>query len=105
MIDSDRPFDLIRIAEVLARHEVAYVTIGGVCGLLHGAVDYLTRDVDVLARSDERTGGGRQPRCRSSEHLCERASRPTTWSATRNGKRLLDESTFSSLRPARMRRC
>jgi hypothetical protein len=50
---SDRPFDLTRIAEVLERHKVLYVTIGGACGLLHGAADYLTRDVDVMARSDE----------------------------------------------------
>ena len=45
-------FDLDRIAEVLARHQVRYVTIGGACGLFHGVVDYLTKDVDVLVRAD-----------------------------------------------------
>jgi hypothetical protein len=49
----DRPFDLTRIAEVLERHKVLYVTIGGACGLLHGATEYLTMDVDVMTRSDE----------------------------------------------------
>jgi hypothetical protein len=49
----DVPFDLARIAEVLEHHGVLYVTIGGACGLLHGAREYLTMDVDVLARSDE----------------------------------------------------
>ena len=50
---AERPFDLTRIAEVLERHGVLYVTIGGACGLLHGATEYLTKDVDVMARSDE----------------------------------------------------
>ena len=49
----ERPFDLVRIAEVLDRYGVLYVTIGGACGLLYGATEYLTQDVDVLARSDE----------------------------------------------------
>lgn len=49
----ERPFDLVRIAQALERHGVLYVTIGGACGLLHGATEYLTQDVDVLARSDE----------------------------------------------------
>jgi hypothetical protein len=47
------PFDLARIAEVLDRHAVRYVTIGGASGMLHGVVDYLTRDVDVLIRDDQ----------------------------------------------------
>jgi hypothetical protein len=50
---ADPPFDLVRIAEVLERHGVLYVTIGGACGLLHGASEYLTKDVDVMARSDQ----------------------------------------------------
>ena len=29
------------------------MTIGGARGLLHGATEYLTKDVDVMARSDE----------------------------------------------------
>ena len=45
-------FDLDRIAEVLARHQVRYVTIGGACVLFHGVVSYLTKDVDVLVRAD-----------------------------------------------------
>ena len=48
----ERPFDLVGIAEVLERHGVLHVTIGGACGLLHGATEYLTQGVDVLARSD-----------------------------------------------------
>ena len=53
MTPQEVPFDLTRIAEVLERHGVLYVTIGGACGLLHGATEYLTMDVDVLARSDD----------------------------------------------------
>ena len=51
--DDEQPFDLSRIAEVFLRHGVRYVAIGGVSGLLHGAVEYLTVDVDVLVRSDQ----------------------------------------------------
>ena len=53
MTDEEHPFDLSWIAEVFLRHGVRYVAIGGVSGLLHGAVEYLTRDVDVLVRSDQ----------------------------------------------------
>ena len=43
-------FDLARIVEVFNRHGVAYVAIGGVSGMLHGAIDYVTQDVDMLVR-------------------------------------------------------
>jgi hypothetical protein len=45
-------FDLDRIVEALAVHDVIYVVIGGTSGLLHGVVEHVTRDVDVLIRSD-----------------------------------------------------
>jgi hypothetical protein len=47
----EQPFDLERIAEALHRHGVAYLTIGGISGMLHGAVDYVTQDVDILVRA------------------------------------------------------
>lgn len=50
--DSSLPFDLDRIAEVLSRHGVRYVTIGGASGMLHGVIEYATKDVDVLVRAD-----------------------------------------------------
>ena len=37
------PFDLVRIGEVLASHEVQYLLIGGISGMLHGMVDYRTQ--------------------------------------------------------------
>jgi hypothetical protein len=46
------PFDLDRIVDSLGAHDVTYVVIGGTSGLLHGAVEHVTRDVDVLIRSD-----------------------------------------------------
>lgn len=50
--DSQRPaFDLPRIVEVFKRHGVAYLAIGGVSGLLHGVVHYVTQDVDMMVRS------------------------------------------------------
>lgn len=46
------PFDLGRIVDALAAHDVTYVVIGGTSALLHGALEHVTRDVDVLIRSD-----------------------------------------------------
>ena len=46
------PFDLMRIGEVLASHEVQYLLIGGISGMLHGMVDYRTQDVDLLIESN-----------------------------------------------------
>ena len=48
---AEQPFDLDRIAEAFHRHGVAYLTIGGISGMLHGAVEYVTQDVDVLVRA------------------------------------------------------
>ena len=48
--DDSQPFDLPRIVEVFNRHGVAYVAIGGVSGMLHGATHYVTQDVDVMVR-------------------------------------------------------
>jgi hypothetical protein len=45
------PFDLGRIVEVFNRHGISYVAIGGVSGLLHGAVEHVTQDVDVMVAS------------------------------------------------------
>lgn len=42
------PLDLSRIVEVLERHGVAYVIVGGVAGRLHGA-SRVTFDLDVVA--------------------------------------------------------
>lgn len=44
------PFDLVRVIEVVARHGVLYVLNGGVSGMLHGMVDYQTKDVDLLVQ-------------------------------------------------------
>jgi hypothetical protein len=50
--DDERPaFDLARIVEVFNRHGVVYIAIGGVSGMLHGAVHYVTQDVDLMVRS------------------------------------------------------
>ncbi len=45
------PFNLARIVEVFNRHGVSYLTIGGISGLLHGMVHYVTQDVDMLVLS------------------------------------------------------
>lgn len=37
----------------MARHRVRFVLIGGASGVLHGMTEYLTKDVDLLVRSDE----------------------------------------------------
>ena len=50
MIQDGLPFDLARIGEVLERHSVRYVVIGGMSGTFHGMVDYRTKDVDLLVQ-------------------------------------------------------
>jgi hypothetical protein len=47
-------FDLTRIVEVFNRHGVAYIAVGGVSGMLHGAVHYVTQDVDLMVSDGER---------------------------------------------------
>ena len=49
--DEAQPFDLPRIVEVFNRHGVAYIAIGGVSGMLHGAIHYVTQDVDMMVRA------------------------------------------------------
>jgi hypothetical protein len=52
--DDDAPeFDLARIVEVFNRHEVSYIAIGGISGMLHGAIYYITQDVDLMVRSNQ----------------------------------------------------
>lgn len=51
--DLGSPFDLVRIVEVFNRHGVAYVTIGGVSGMLHGAIHYITQDVDMMVQRSQ----------------------------------------------------
>lgn len=50
--DERQPFDLARIVEVFNRHGVVYIAIGGVSGMLHGAVYYVTQDVDLMVQSN-----------------------------------------------------
>ncbi len=45
------PFDLAQMVEVFNRRGVSYIAIGGVSGFLHGMVDYVTQDVDMMVRS------------------------------------------------------
>ena len=52
------PFDLARMVEVFNRHGVSYLAIGGVSGILHGMVRYVTQDVDMMVRSSRRTLNG-----------------------------------------------
>ena len=33
------------------RHGVVYVAIGGVSGMLHGAINHVTHDVDMMVRA------------------------------------------------------
>ncbi len=47
----DSSFDLPRIVEVFNRCGVSYVAIGGVSGMLHGAVYYVTQDVDMMVQA------------------------------------------------------
>lgn len=49
--DVASPFDLVRIVEVFNRHGVAYIAIGGVSGMLHGAIHYVTQDVDMMVQA------------------------------------------------------
>ena len=52
MIGNDaQPFDLARIVEVFNRHGVSYIAIGGISGMLHGAIHYVTQDVDMMVRA------------------------------------------------------
>jgi hypothetical protein len=46
------PFDPQRILEVLARHEVQCVVIGGYAAVLAG-VDVVTRDIDITPATDQ----------------------------------------------------
>jgi hypothetical protein len=50
LISGDLPFDLERLGEVLRRHAVNYVIIGGACGTFHGMLEYRTKDVDLLVQ-------------------------------------------------------
>jgi hypothetical protein len=43
-------FDLARFVDVFNRHGVAYIAIGGVSGMLHGAIHYVTQDVHMMVR-------------------------------------------------------
>lgn len=45
-------FDPERIIEVLARHEVTYVLVGGFAGVIHGS-PYLTTDIDVVPETSD----------------------------------------------------
>jgi predicted nucleotidyltransferase len=45
-------FDLARMVKVFNRYDVSYIAIGGVSGFLHGMVDYVTQDVDMMVRSN-----------------------------------------------------
>jgi hypothetical protein len=46
------PFDPQRILEVLARHQVRCVVIGGYAAVLAG-IDIVTRDIDITTAADE----------------------------------------------------
>lgn len=48
MLPDDLPFDLVVIGEVIRRHQVRCVVIGGASGTFHGMVEYRTKDVDLL---------------------------------------------------------
>lgn len=48
MIPDDLPVDLARIGEVLERHDVRYLVVGGMSGTFHAMVHYRTHDVDLL---------------------------------------------------------
>ena len=50
--DEPAAFDLARIVEVFNAHGVTYIAIGGVSGMLHGAVHYVTQDVDLMVQPD-----------------------------------------------------
>lgn len=50
--DEPSAFDLARIVEVFNAHGVTYIAIGGVSGMLHGAVHYVTQDVDLMVQPD-----------------------------------------------------
>lgn len=52
VIPDDLPFDLPRIVAALDRCGVRYVLVGGMCGTLHGMVDYRTQDVDLLVQEN-----------------------------------------------------
>jgi hypothetical protein len=52
--DDEPEFDLSRMIDVVERHGVRYVLIGGVSGTFHGMVEHQTKDADVLADGVER---------------------------------------------------
>ncbi len=50
---SDSAFNLPRIVDTFNRHGIAYLAIGGVSGFLHGMVEYVTQDVDMMVKSSK----------------------------------------------------
>ena len=52
MTDGEPDFDAVAILEVLARHEVDHVLVGGLAATVHGS-PLLTRDVDVVPASSQ----------------------------------------------------
>jgi hypothetical protein len=58
-------FDARELFRALARHDVAYVTVGGIAVQAHGG-QRLTQDLDRLSRRTPRTSDGSRPPSRSS---------------------------------------
>jgi len=52
VLPDSAPFDPRRILEVLARHEVQCVVIGGYAAVLAG-IDIVTRDIDITPATDQ----------------------------------------------------
>jgi hypothetical protein len=71
VIRDDLPFDLSRIGEVLERHCVRYVVVGGMSGTFHGMVDYRTKDVDLLVQETREKPAA--PRCCVNGTRCDAA--------------------------------
>ena len=63
------PLQIERVIEVLDRHAVQYMLIGGVAALLHGA-QRPTLDLDLLPHSDRENLGASPPRFSSWVRTC-----------------------------------
>ena len=82
----DPPHDLGRLVEVLDRHGVDYLLVGGVAALAYGA-NRPTEDADCVVRRElqPRSAGGGTPRARrqATGGRVERRGGPTTAGADR----------------------
>ena len=58
------PLDFEAMIRILAKHDVEYIVIGGVCATLHGAL-INTGDLDIVYSREEKIECAWKPHCAS----------------------------------------